>query len=138
MQNKNWEGTSKIAILYSTIATIATIGNLFAQVLFIWLYQGKYAVSLSILLGTGLILPIKYMLEKKLIYKFQAINLAHNTRIFLSYAFMGIFTTFIFWGIEFAFQLYFGTNTMRYLGGVIGLLLSFYIKYQLDKNFVFA
>ncbi|WP_216154671.1 GtrA family protein [Polynucleobacter sp. P1-05-14] len=129
--------TSKIAVLYSTIAALATIANLCAQALFTHFYQGKYAITASILFGTGLILPIKYLLDKKLIYKFKVTNLAHSTKVFLNYSIMGIFTTFIFWGIEFSFQIYFGTTIMRYIGGLIGLIMSFYIKYRLDKHFVF-
>ena len=129
--------TSKITVLYSVIAALATIANLCIQALFIGVYKGEYAITISILLGTGLILPIKYMLDKKLIYKFEVINLAHSTKVFLSYSIMGILTTFIFWAIELAFQLYFGSDIMRYIGGLIGLVISFYIKYHLDKHFVF-
>ena len=137
MQNRTLGAASKIAITYSLIATLATIANLCAQAFFTWIYQGNYTVELSILFGTGLILPIKYMLDKKLIYKFEVIDLAHSGKVFLSYSFMGIFTTFIFWAIELTFQLYFGTTMMRYMGGLIGLIISFYMKYHLDKHFVF-
>ena len=30
------------------------------------------------------------------------------------------------------------TDVMRYLGGVLGLSIGYYIKYQLDKPFVFV
>ena len=30
------------------------------------------------------------------------------------------------------------TDYMRYLGGVIGLSIGFYVKYRLDKKFVFV
>ena len=50
---------------------------------------------------------------------------------------MGLFTTFVFWGVEFAFQYVFGTDGMRYLGGAIGLTIGSIIKYKLDKRFVF-
>jgi putative flippase GtrA len=51
---------------------------------------------------------------------------------------MGVFTTVIFWSVEYAFYLTFATDTMRYVGGVIGLAIGFYVKYQLDKKFVFV
>ena len=50
---------------------------------------------------------------------------------------MGVFTTAIFWGTEYAFHLIFTTDAMRYIGGVLGLTIGYYIKYQLDKRFVF-
>ena len=51
---------------------------------------------------------------------------------------MGVFTTAIYWGVEYAFHLIFATDTMRYVGGVIGLAIGFYVKYQLDKKYVFV
>lgn len=54
------------------------------------------------------------------------------------YTFTGVFTTALFWGIEFGFQSLFGTDAMRYLGGAIGLTLGYIIKYRLDKRFVFV
>ncbi len=51
---------------------------------------------------------------------------------------MGVVTTLIFWGFEMAFHLAFGTDGMRYLGGVIALLSGYVIKYRLDKRFVFG
>ena len=46
-------------------------------------------------------------------------------------------TTAIFWGFEYGFWLAFGTARMRYLGGVIGLVIGYVTKYHLDKHFVF-
>lgn len=51
---------------------------------------------------------------------------------------MGIITTLIFWGTEYAFHLIYDTEFMRYVGGVIGLAVGFYVKYQLDKKYVFV
>ena len=45
--------------------------------------------------------------------------------------------TLIFWGTEYAFHLIFTTDAMRYIGGVLGLTIGYYVKYQLDKRFVF-
>ena len=50
---------------------------------------------------------------------------------------MGLVTTVIFWGFEFGFDHLFETREMRYLGGIIGLAIGYYAKYQLDKRFVF-
>ena len=49
---------------------------------------------------------------------------------------MGLATTFIFWGFEFSFPQVFETKEIRYLGGGIGLAISYLTKYQLDKRFV--
>ncbi len=127
-----------LAFLYSIFAALATMANLGAQALFVWLYQGPYAIQLSILVGTATGLPIKYVLEKRHIFDFQSEGLAHDGKLFFLYSFMGIFTTALFWGVEYAFHWMFGTDAMRYLGGALGLTVGYVIKYHLDKRFVFV
>ena len=51
---------------------------------------------------------------------------------------MGVVTTLIFWGTEYAFHLIYDTDLMRYVGGIVGLAVGFYVKYQLDKKYVFV
>ena len=51
---------------------------------------------------------------------------------------MGVITTLIFWGTEYAFYLIYETDLMRYIGGIVGLAIGFYVKYQLDKKYVFV
>ncbi len=128
---------ARIAWIYALVSALATATNICTQAVFIWVYSGSYAVALSVLAGTAMGFPIKYVLEKKYVFGFQADNLGHDTRLFILYGFMGVFTTVIFWGVEFLFHQLFGTNAMRYLGGAIGLTLGSYIKYHLDKHFVF-
>lgn len=132
------KSVARLAVLYAVFTAIATAVNIGFQALVIWVYHGLYAVPLSILVGTAAGLPVKYVLEKRHIFGFQSDNLAHDGRLFVLYSFMGVFTTALFWGIEYAFHLIFGTDAMRYLGGVIGLTLGYVIKYHLDKRFVFV
>ena len=126
-----------IAFFYTLFAVFSTVINLGVQMTVVWLYEGAYAVELSIFLGTAAGLPLRYLLEKRYIFAFKSQNLAHDGRLFIVYGFMGVFTTLIFWSVEYAFHVLFGTDFMRYLGGVIGLSIGFYVKYQLDKRFVF-
>jgi hypothetical protein len=51
---------------------------------------------------------------------------------------MGVVTTAVFWGFEFGFHHIFQTKEMRYLGGIIGLVGGYLIKYHLDKRYVFC
>jgi len=132
------KGVARIALLYALFALVATAANLGAQALVIWTYPGPYAVPLSILVGTAAGLPIKYVLEKRHIFGFEADNLAHDGRMFVLYSAMGVLTTLLFWGMEYTFHLAFGTDAMRYLGGAIGLSAGYVIKYHLDKRFVFV
>jgi putative flippase GtrA len=126
-----------IAVLYTLFAAFSTAINIGAQMLCIGAYTGPYAVEISILIGTVAGLPLRYLLEKRYIFAFKSNNIKHNGQLFVLYSFMGVFTTAIFWGVEYVFHLIFSTDTRRYVGGVIGLAIGFYVKYQLDKKFVF-
>jgi len=127
-----------IAVLYTLFAAFSTAINIGTQMLSIWAYTGPYAVEVSILVGTAAGLPLRYFLEKRYIFAFKSNNMVHDGRLFVLYSFMGVFTTAIFWGVEYAFYFIYDTDTMRYVGGVIGLAIGFYVKYQLDKKFVFV
>jgi putative flippase GtrA len=132
------KGVARLAVLYALFAVFATAANIGCQAAVIWLYSGPYAVPLSILVGTAAGLPVKYVLEKRHIFEFETNDLAHDGRLFILYSAMGVFTTALFWGVEFAFHFIFGTDGMRYLGGVVGLTVGYVIKYHLDKRFVFV
>jgi putative flippase GtrA len=132
------KGGARLAVLYAVFAALATVVNIGCQALAMWLYHGPYAVPLSILFGTGAALPVKYLLEKRHIFGFESESLAHDGKLFVLYSFMGVFTTAVFWGVEYAFQHVFATDTMRYVGGALGLAIGNLIKYQLDKRYVFV
>jgi len=102
------------------------------------IYRGAYAVEISIFIGTLAGLSLRYFLEKRYIFSFESKNIKHDGQLFILYGFMGLFTTAIFWVTEYAFHLIFTTDLMRYIGGVLGLSIGHYIKYQLDKRFVFV
>jgi putative flippase GtrA len=127
----------KLALTYALLAMIATATNIGAQDLTVRLYSGTYAVLLSVAVGTGVGLIVKYVLDKRYIFRFRAKNVAHDSRTFVLYSLMGLATTVIFWGFEFGFNAVFQTKEMRYLGGIIGLAIGYLTKYHLDKRFVF-
>lgn len=129
---------TKIAVLYSLFAVLSTAINIGSQMLSIWIYKGPLAVEISILVGTAMGLPLRYLLEKRYIFNFTSKNLVHDGKLFVFYSAMGVITTLIFWGTEYAFHLIYDTDFMRYLGGIIGLSIGFYVKYQLDKKYVFV
>ena len=124
--------------LYAAFAAIAIGVNLSAQALVIALYSAAYAVTLSMVVGTGAGLLVKYALDKRHIFAYETDNLAHDGQLFVLYSLMGVVTTALFWGVEWAFQWIFDSNAMRYLGGSIGLVVGYVIKYRLDKQFVFV
>jgi putative flippase GtrA len=127
----------KLAITYTVFAIIATIANIATQDISIHIYVGVYSLMLSVVAGTAVGLILKYILDKRYIFRFQTRNITHNSKLFVLYTLMGIVTTMIFWFFEFGFNHFFQTKQMRYLGGVIGLAIGYLVKYQLDKRFVF-
>ena len=127
-----------IAILYSLFAGLSTLVNIATQMLCMKLYHDAFAIEISIFVGTLVAMPIRYVLDKRYIFSYQTKNIEHDGRLFVLYSLMAVFTTVIFWGTEFAFQVLFSTDFMRYLGGVLGLAVGYYIKYRLDKRFVFV
>jgi putative flippase GtrA len=132
------KSATKIAVLYSLFAGLSTVVNIGSQMLSMLIYSGAYAVEISIFMGTLTGLPLRYFLEKRYIFSFESKNIKHDGQLFILYSFMGVFTTAIFWGTEYAFHLIFTMDVMRYIGGVLGLTIGYYIKYQLDKRFVFV
>lgn len=129
---------ARIGLLYAAFAAVAILANLGAQMLAVWLYRGAYAIELSIVVGTAVGLLIKYLLDKRHIFGFKTESVAHDGRLFILYSLMGVFTTLLFWGVEYLFHWLFGNDAMRYLGGAVGLILGYVIKYRLDKRFVFV
>lgn len=127
-----------IALLYTLFAVLSTVVNIGSQVLSVWLYKGIYFVEISIFVGTVTGLPLRYYLEKRYIFAFTCNNLAYEGKVFIFYSTMAVVTTLIFWGTEYAFYLIFDNDLMRYTGGLIGLVVGFYVKYQLDRRYVFV
>ena len=127
----------KLAVLYAAFAIVATFFNILAQDICSYIYSGPFYILISIIVGTGVGLVIKYILDKKYIFKYKTQNAQHDGKVFMLYTLLGIFTTIIFWGFEFGFHAIFATKEMRYVGGVIGLMIGYICKYYLDKRFVF-
>ena len=123
--------------MYTIFAVISTIANIGSQTLSFRIYQGNYDLWLAIFIGTAVGLVVKYYLDKRYIFKYQTTSIQHGSKTFYLYTLMGLITTVVFWGFEYAFNAIYQTAEMRYLGGVIGLAIGYFIKYQLDKRFVF-
>ena len=127
----------KLIITYGVLALIATAGNIGAQELIVLLYSGAYDILASVIVGTGVGLVVKYFLDKRYIFHFRAQDFAHDSKTFVLYSLMGLATTVIFWVFEFGFDYVFESKEMRYLGGIIGLVIGYIVKFFLDKRYVF-
>jgi putative flippase GtrA len=127
----------RLAIVYTFIALIATAANLGAQELTVRTWRGAFEIEISVFIGTGVGLVVKYVLDKIFIFRFRAANTLHDLQTFILYTAMGVVTTLLFWGFEFGFNAAFQDRNRRYLGALIGLGLGYWAKYHLDKRFVF-
>ena len=58
----------QLVLLYVFFALIATAANIGAQDGFVRLYSGSMSVELSVLIGTGVGLVVKYVLDKRYIF----------------------------------------------------------------------
>ena len=128
----------RLPLLYSAFVGIAIATNLATQALVMHFYIHRHVMLISILIGTGVGLITKYILDKRHIFAFTSRNLAQDSKLFFLYSAMGIVTTALFWIVEYGFEWIFATELMRYIGGTIGLILGYLIKYRLDKQFVFV
>ena len=129
---------SRLVFWYTLFAVISMVANLGSQKLAFDLYQAAYAVPISVCVGTGVGLVVKYLLDKAWIFRYEHRSVAHGLRTFTLYVAMGLGTTFVFWAVEFAADALFHGETARLVGGALGLTIGYVVKYQLDKRFVFA
>jgi len=126
-----------IAIKYTIFAAISTLFNLLFQYFSFLAYIGFGSLYVAMLFGTLAGLVAKYILDKKFIFYHTPTDKKDNAKKFALYSLMGVFTTIIFWGTEIAFDTLFQDPNAKYLGAIIGLSIGYFIKYFLDKKFVF-
>lgn len=129
---------TQLVFWYAMFAAISIGANLGSQSLAFHLYQGLFAVPLSVCIGTGVGLVVKYLLDKAWIFRYEHQSVAHGMRTFTLYVAMGLGTTLVFWTVEFTANALFHGEAARLAGGALGLVIGYVTKYQLDKRFVFS
>ena len=65
--------STKLATAYAIFALIATSANIAAQGLVIRIDSDSFAILISVLLGTGVGLVIEYALDKRYIFRREAL-----------------------------------------------------------------
>lgn len=128
----------RLVALYTLFAVIATVANLGAQRLVIGDAVTGPRFLAGLVLGTGVGLVIKYLLDKRWIFDDRETGARAHGRKFAGYTLMGVATTAIFWGTEAAFWYATESHAMRELGAVIGLAIGYVTKYRLDRAYVFT
>lgn len=137
--------TLHIALLYALFALIATAVNLGSQWVILNAINDLGGLSMpeggslvcALLVGTSTGLVVKYVLDKRYIFRDLTTGPAVHARKFTLYAIMGIVTTIVFWGVEFLGDWLLPDSGGLYIGGALGLSFGYVIKYHLDKRFVF-
>lgn len=127
-----------LALRYVSFAIAATVGNLATQRLAMQFGDRAQAYYLAVLAGTGVGLVIKYILDKRWIFADSPRGMAAHGRNFSLYALMGVATTVIFWGSETLFWQIWHSQAARETGAVLGLAVGYFVKYRLDRRFVFT
>ena len=131
-----------IAVIYASFAVLATGVNLTTQWIVLkivaplnfdaWI---ELIVALSWGTCTGLI--IKYCLDKRYIFHDVSTGAKVHARKFPLYVATGGVTTAIFWSAEIIGALIDPEGGGLYIGGILGLMAGYVIKYRLDKALVF-
>lgn len=127
----------ELAFKYTVFSIASTFVNIFIQYTTFLFYEGPFNLYIAMFLGTLSGLFLKYFLDKKYIFFHKSKNKKDNSKKFILYSFMGLSTTSIFWGFEILFNIMFDSKFAKYIGAILGLSIGYYIKYFLDKKFVF-
>ena len=128
----------RLVFAYTAFAGLATAVNLLTQEAVVRLWAHPWSLYGAILAGTLTGLYTKYELDRRYIFFVARRSARGEGRRFLLYSLNGVFTTLVFWGMELAFALAFEAYAMRYVGAVLGLAIGYWLKYRLDRRFVFA
>lgn len=127
-----------VAFKYALFAILAMAVNIGSQYISFNIYDGPSGIYVAMFWGTLTGLIVKYVLDKRYIFRFHSTGLKEDTVKFFLYSLMGLFTTMIFWGFELFFYVVFPYESSKYVGAIIGLIIGYNVKYHLDKRFVFA
>lgn len=122
---------------YALFALISTLLNLFSQYVSFLAYGGPGNLYVAMFFGTLAGLLSKYILDKKFIFYHTPKDRKDDTKKFMLYSFMGLFTTVPFVLSEMAFDYFFDNEVAKYIGAIVGLTIGYISKYILDKKFVF-
>ena len=129
---------SVLALRYIAFAVVATAVNLATQRVVMGFADPGDAYYPALMAGTLLGLLVKYLLDKRWIFADPSQGLSAHGRKFSLYTLMGVATTVVFWGTETAFWLGWHTQTAREVGAILGLTVGYFVKYRLDRRFVFT
>lgn len=126
-----------LPIRYALFAGAATCVNLVTQAAELSIYRGPFRLAAAMTVGTGTGLLAKYVLDKHWIFFDASRGMVGHARKIGLYTATGVFTTAIFWAVEYGFDTLSGDGRWGLVGAMIGLGLGYALKYRLDRRYVF-
>ncbi|MGR3794946.1 GtrA family protein [Vannielia sp. SX4] len=127
-----------LIVRYALFSVVATFANLGTQRVVLIGGTTELKLGIAVLMGTLVGLVLKYLLDKRWIFLDDTAGTVAQGKQFGLYAAAGVVTTVVFWAAEIGFWLVWGTDQMREIGGVLGLIVGYCLKYQLDRRYVFV
>ena len=121
---------------YMLFAVVATAANLAVQ-------EGVVratpvaALPLSILAGTIGGFLLKYLLDKRYVFRDGYTGGRDEIRKIGLYGLFSVATTLLFWSVEVACWMIWQTTAAKYAGATVGLAAGYGAKLALDRAFVF-
>ncbi|KAF0676784.1 GtrA family protein [Profundibacterium mesophilum] len=131
-------GRRMLALRYAGFALAAAAINLGTQRAVLAQADGWAIFALALGLGTIAGLVVKYGLDRRWIFGARPLGPLAEGHRFGLYSATGGLTTALFWASETLFWVIWQTDGMRELGAALGLGGGYWLKYHLDRRFVFA
>lgn len=100
-------------------------------------YNFESIFIIQLLLGTVTGFIFKFIVDKFVIFKNAYTGIKHTTKQIIIYTLFAVITTLIFWGFEISFKYLFQFLNRDLIGGFIGLIIGYTIKFILDRKYVF-
>ena len=126
---------SIIVNLGTQFATRVLVKN--TQLNYINFFNFELGFILQLILGTVAGFVFKFIVDKFIIFESSYEGIIHTTEQLFIYTLFALITTAIFWGTEISFKFIFEFQNCELLGGFIGLLIGYTLKFFLDKRWVF-
>ena len=126
-----------IIVRYACCACIAICVNLMLQRGVLFFGNDILTFGLAVVVGTVGGLLVKFILDSHFIFVDGNFGSSDRSTKFALYTLTGVLTTGLFWGTESTFWFIWRTDLMREIGALIGLSLGYFVKFKLDRRFVF-
>lgn len=89
-------------------------------------------------IGTAGGLVLKYVLDRNYIFAGRGVSLLKDARRLSLSGLLGLGTTAVFWSAEWLGHKFLPVCAGRYIGGAIGLMAGYALKYWMDRRWVFG